>query len=252
MFDWSGIKQELAIWRRENRRLTVWWRDDDTVTHRPELDQLIDLKTKSGVALHIAVIPKHADQSLVAICRTEHNLVPLVHGWAHDNHASDGQKKAEFGFDRATLAADAERGIDRMGRLFGSDFLPCFVPPWNRILPDLLPALPDMGYTCVSKFTPRQQRLAAPGLVSINTHVDPINWRAGGGLLAPDSLADVILSLLRDRRLGRSDSTEPLGLLTHHLVHDAAIWTFTETFLKTMLDAGAMPVNLLELKDDLP
>ncbi|THF85384.1 MAG: polysaccharide deacetylase, partial [Sulfitobacter sp. SK025] len=41
--------------------------------------------------------------------------------------------------------------------------------------------------------------------------------------------------------------TEPLGFLTHHLVHNEDIWNFTRACLKTFLDAGALPAHLHDL-----
>jgi hypothetical protein len=58
-----------------------------------------------------------------------------------------------------------------------------------------------------------------------------------------------IVKLLEDRRLGRTDTTEPLGFLTHHLVHDDAIWGFTERCLSVLLEGGAKPCNLLNIKE---
>jgi hypothetical protein len=40
--------------------------------------------------------------------------------------------------------------------------------------------------------------------------------------------------------------------LTHHLVHDAAIWEFTRACLSELLDGGAQPCNLREMRDALP
>jgi hypothetical protein len=37
-------------------------------------------------------------------------------------------------------------------RLFGSRVLPVLVPPWNRIAPGLVPALPEIGYRGLSTF----------------------------------------------------------------------------------------------------
>ena len=54
---------------------------------------------------------------------------------------------------------------------------------------------------------------------------------------------------LADRRTGLADNGEPYGLLTHHLVHDAAIWDFTEKLLDH-LRAG--PVRLWSACQDLP
>jgi hypothetical protein len=139
-----------------------------------------------------------------------------------------------------------------MEALLGARLVKMFVPPWNRISPALIPELVALGYTALSTYTPRKQRATAPGLVQINTHIDPIFWRGGGGLVAADELISGITETLKDRRAGRTDATEPLGFLTHHLVHDVDIWDFTERCLGTLLEGGATPVNLLELCDDLP
>ena len=94
--------------------------------------------------------------------------------------------------------------------------------------------------------------MAAEGLVQINTHIDPIDWRGGGGLAPEEMVISHIVRLLQDRRMGHADATEPLGVLTHHLVHDAAIWAFSEQLINRLLDGGATPLNLLSLKESLP
>ena len=134
-----------------------------------------------------------------------------------------------------------------MRDLFGKRLLPIFVPPWNRLDPALLPVLAQAGYLGVSTYLPRDKRQAAPGLVQINTHIDPIFWRGDRGLAPSEDQIAHIVRLLQDRRFGKSDATEPLGFLSHHLVHNADIWNFTTTCLKTFLDAGALPANLREL-----
>lgn len=252
MADWSALQDELRIWRSEGLTLPLWWRDDDAVSHTPALDQMLVRARHLNMPVHIAVIPKHADQSLVDLVLDEPKLVPLVHGWAHENHATQGRKKAEFGEQRASLLGDASAAIEQMKALFGTAFAEVFVPPWNRIDPDLIPHLPALGYHALSTFTPRTTRLPVAGLAQINTHVDPINWRGGAGLLAPDTLVFRLIQHLQDRRQGRADAAEPLGMLTHHLVQDAETWAFTQDCLSCLLDAGAVPLNLHGAKDDLP
>jgi hypothetical protein len=135
-------------------------------------------------------------------------------------------------------------GLDRLGTLLGESCLPVFVPPWNRIDPALFPHLRDAGYRAVSTFTPRKAAEAAPGLKQVNTHLDPIFWKAGGGLRPADELIAQITDQLADRRADRADNAEPYGLLTHHLVHDDAIWAFTERCVTELLDGGAEPSDL--------
>ena len=250
--DWAPLEKELAIWRNQSLDLPIWWRDDDVTAQTDALDTLVRMSDDLGLPVHLAVIPDGAEVSLVTVCAGQANLVPMVHGWAHQNHSPPGEKKAEFGHPRDGLVADATKALTRMRELFGPGFLEIFVPPWNRIDPSLVTFLGDIGYRGLSTFTSRKFRQAAPGLVQINTHIDPIHWRAGGGLVPIEQQIAGIVSLLQDRSAGQTDKTEPLGLLTHHLVHDPSIWAFTERFLSFLLDGGARPVNLADGADHLP
>ena len=93
----------------------------------------------------------------------------------------------------------------------------------------------------LSTFMPRKATLAAPGLTQINTHLDPVAWKSGRGLAEPDRLISQLVQQLKDRRLGFADNAEPYGILTHHLVHDEAVWTFTNDLLNHLI---AGPVRL--------
>ena len=237
--DWSPLDAELAIWRARDLHLPIWWRDDDAVAATPQLEAMITVAERLGIPVHLAVIPKHAERSLVTLCRSTPLLVPLVHGWSHVNYATGGRKKAEFGEARSGLIQDAARALAQMRQTFGADFIEVFVPPWNRIDASLIAELPGLGYAALSAFTPRPRRQAAPGLVQINTHVDPIDWRGGGGLSDPDRLVAALTAHLRDRRAGDADAGEPLGFLTHHLVQSPRTWAFARDCMRRLLDAGA-------------
>ncbi|MDF3415944.1 polysaccharide deacetylase [Sulfitobacter sp. M57] len=252
MTDWTGLQTELRIWYDEGLAMPLWWRDDDAVAQTTALDQMVARARDLNMPVHIAVIPKHADQSLVDVVLAEPKLVPLVHGWAHENHATPGQKKSEFAEPRAAQLAEASAAIARMKSLFGTSFAEIFVPPWNRIDPALIPQLPALGYAGLSTFTPRLSRLATGGLVQINTHIDPIDWRGGGGLRAPAELLNILIRHLQDRRAGQADTAEPLGMLTHHLVQDEETWRFTLECLSRLMDAGAVPIDLQARLNSLP
>ncbi|APE44540.1 polysaccharide deacetylase [Sulfitobacter alexandrii] len=250
--DWSPLTAELARWRAEARDLPLWWRDDDATEPTAALDRLLTLSAALDMPVHLAVIPRAATDGLADRLRGVGHATTVVHGWAHENHAPPGRKKAEFGQPRPDAVADAEAGLTRLRHLFGDGLLDLFVPPWNRIDSSVVEALPGIGFRGLSTYTPRPAREAAPGLVQINTHVDPIHWRGGGGLVDADILIAALVAHLEDRRAGRADAAEPLGLLTHHLVHDSAIWEFTHACLSTLLMGGARPINLLHLKGPLP
>lgn len=241
--DWTPLDRELDRWSAAGLTLPFWWRDDDVVAPTDALGALAALSDLTGIPVHLAVIPAHVSPTLADLLATQPDLIPVVHGWAHENHAPEGQKKAEFGAHRPLpeMAAQARDGLDRLRALFGAALRPMFVPPWNRIAPEMIQTLPALGYRMISTFTPRQAAVAAPGLVRINTHLDPIDWRGSRSLADPDRLIAQMAQQLADRREGRADAAEPYGLLTHHLVHDAAIRDFT-TALLTRLRAG--PVRL--------
>lgn len=251
-YDFALLKAELARWRSEGRTLPLWWRDDDAVELTTPLEKLGQLSLDLGLDVHLAVIPKFATPELASLCRDMSQFVPLVHGWAHVNQSTGPAKKAEFGAPRDGAVVEMRLGLSRMEQLFGQSLLPMFVPPWNRISEGFVNELNGLGFSSLSTFTPRHARLRPGGLVQINTHVDPISWRGGGGLAEPDVTVDTLIKTLKDRREGRSDAAEPLGFLTHHLVHDAPIWEFTDACLKTLIEGGAEAVNLRNSKDSLP
>ena len=247
--DWTPLDQELDRWALAGLCLPIWWRDDDAVAPTPALRRLDDLAAKHRLAVHLAVIPKGATQALAEYVRATPHLVPVVHGWAHVSHAVEGAKNAEFCDNRPAgdMRRDAARGLRDLTGLFGADLAAIFVPPWNRIAPRLVGDLAGLGYLALSTFTPRGGALAAPGLARINTHLDPIAWKKGRGLVAPEVLISHIARQLADRREGRADNDEPYGLLTHHLVHDEAIWGFTDALLARLMAGPVRRWNSAEL-----
>jgi hypothetical protein len=238
------LRRELAAWRAAGLDLPIWWRDDDAVTVTAALDQLERLAEKLALPVHLAVIPAHAEAALAERLHIAHGLRALVHGWAHENHEPSGRKKAEFGSPRPQAADQLGEGLTRLKAVLGADLLAIFVPPWNRLHPDHLAPLVRAGYRGLSTFGPRAHAHPFPGLLAVNTHVDPIDWKGTRGLIEPARLIPQIASLLRDRREGRADGGEPFGYLTHHLIHDPEIWHFSEAFLAEMLDGGARPQDI--------
>lgn len=239
--DWTPLDAELARWMDAGLCLPLWWRDDDAVRPTAELDRLNTLSGRLGLPVHLAVIPAGATPELAAVCASAPQLIPVVHGWAHRNNAPAGEKKAEFGAHRPAeeTLADAKRGLETLRAVFGDAVQPLFVPPWNRIGRGTVQGLAGLGYSALSTFKPRKAAEAAPGLVQINTHLDPIAWKTRRALVPPQQLIAQVTGQLADRREGRADNREPYGLLTHHLVHDGAIWAFTEALAARLLAGPA-------------
>ncbi|PWC32689.1 polysaccharide deacetylase family protein [Azospirillum sp. TSO35-2] len=237
MSGWTAVEEELARWADRGRRCPLWLRDDDAVAASPALDRLLRGCAAAGVPLGIAAIPADATPSLPEALAGQEHAALLVHGWAHADHASPHGKKCEFGPQRPAdvRQAEAERGLAALRALCGPGdagprVLPLFVPPWNRMAPDMPGLLAAAGYRAVSAFGPPPPGDAS-GLRWLNTHLDLIDWRGSRSAVALDALLDALCRELRDRREGTRDPDEPIGLLTHHRVHDAAIWDLLDHLL---------------------
>ena len=237
MSEWSELEAELDAWRRRGQQATVWWRDDDAVEPTPALERLLDLAGRYRVPLMLAVIPAGATQALARrIAEAGDAVVPVQHGFAHQNHAPAGARKWELGTHRPLdeVLDELARGRARMDALFGEGWLSVLVPPWNRIAPKVTARLGALGYLGLSTITARAAPEASPGVLQVNTHLDIMRWAAPRGFLGTAPALAQLVAHLRDRRTGAADAKEPSGLLTHHLAHDAEAWDFLDRLLGTL------------------
>ena len=236
---WQRLDDLLGRLRDHGTRIAFWWRDDDAIAATPALERLLALRASVGVPLSLAVIPAHADDTLARRLATEPDVGVLQHGFAHANQAPPGAKKVELGLCPLPLVlGEIELGAQRLGRLFGRQFRPVMVPPWNRIDPALPKQLPDLGLRGLSTFKDRTGREPVPDLVQVNTHWDPIAWRGAGGLGDPAALVHQLADLIEARSRLPFEDQEPIGLLTHHLVHDGWIWRFVAEILDRLTRSG--------------
>lgn len=230
---WSALTRELGAWARAGRMATFWWRDDDAVAVTPELRRLLDLAGRHGAPVALAVIPRPAEAGLFATLARYKGVRVLQHGYDHANHAPAGAKKSELGCERpaAKVLAELAEGRALLRKATGGLLLDVLAPPWNRIDPAVAAGLPGLGFIGLSSANPRQASRDAAGLLRANTHVDPVDWHGGRGFLGDDAALGAALKHLVARRLGKADPDEPTGLLTHHLVQNAACWRFVDRFL---------------------
>jgi hypothetical protein len=206
---------------RNGRRVRFWLRDDDAVEPTRELDRLLDLARTFAVPLTLAVIPEHTGRALADHMGMRDDVTVAVHGWSHVNHAEPGEKKQELGAHRSlqTVADELRAGLEKLSELYPRTFIPMLVPPWNRISPNLIGALPSLGYSALSVFGPEKP---AP-LALLNTHVDIMNWHGVRGGREPNVVFSELAELL-----AKPDCPEVIGILTHHLVHDNNAWAFLQ------------------------
>ena len=220
------MKDELDQWLATDQIATFWWRDDDLNEPTEAFDRLLHLREALDIPLTLAVIPDRVDPH---IGDDLEGCLLVQHGVTHQNFASKDEKKSEFPESRSRndMIAGLEEGKARMEELFGDNFYPFLVPPWNRISETLLSELVEIGFCGISRYNARRRGLPVPGLVEINTHIDPIFWRGNKSALSEHEILEMVLSHLKAKRTGLVDPSEPTGFLSHHLVHDEHVWQIT-------------------------
>jgi len=212
---WHSVRAELDQWQRERRVAQFWWRDDDAADASDELKKMLALARRFDVTVGLSVIPAKLNPRLVPLLDPRQ---VLIHGFAHENHAREGQAKREFGGTRSfdEILGDLEGGIVLIRKILDPRVLPVLVPPWNRIVPSALAHLPRLGFRGLSTWKPRAVARPVRGLLQVNTHLDIIDWRHGRAIKDERLVAGLLLRKLRWRRALKQRASEPLGLLTHH------------------------------------
>ena len=237
---WADLDRELDAWGDLGRTVPLWWRDDDAVAATPALARLQQVSGDGGAPLCLAVIPAAMTEDLAPALAAHVRVVP--HGFAHRNNAGPKAKKAEFGADRPlpVMAAEVAEGWQRIRERFAARARPVFVPPWNRVTETLLPHLRHAGLTGLSAKGPR----AIPRVTGITVRdvaIDIIDWRGGRRFLGTGAVLGERVGGLRARRLGEIDADQgPLGILTHHLVHDDEAWDFLAALCRHLAGSGVV------------
>ena len=232
----DALSLELDRWQAIGLRASFWWRDDDAGSDTPALRHLLGLAHDCALPLALAAIPARADATLAAAVEACAQACVVQHGYAHRNHAREGERSAELasGRDLASMERELDAGRARLRLLFGARFVPILVPPWNRMTSGLAPHLAALGFAGVSRFGPREAAYAAPGLPQVNTHVDPIAWRRERQFIGVAAMAARVVDHLAARRAGACDADEPTGLLTHHLAFGEDAWRGLRTLLEVI------------------
>jgi hypothetical protein len=228
-YHWPLLAEELDCWHDAGRMARFWLRDDDAQAPTAALDELL-LRLRSHAApCLIAVIPMCAGEHLAVRLQDEPLVRIAMHGAWHANHAPAGRKSAETPVERGIgpILAELDAARTRLITHFGVEAGEYYVPPWNRIDREVAARLPDLGFSAISTFADDLFHLG-PALAQVNTHVDLMDWKGGRVGRASSAIAlDITAQLARARRLGWS----PVGVLAHHLVHDATAWSVFDMVL---------------------
>ncbi len=231
---WCWLGEELDRWAENGETAYFWWRDDDACDSSPELERLLQSSTSNRVPLALAVIPAALKPALVERLPKQALISVLQHGYEHSSHAAAGQRKLELGGNRSNeeSVSDLRIGKQLLEQHFGVQFVAALVPPWNRIDGAIIARLPDLGFCGISTMKKRAAACPAPGLLQVNTHLDPVNWRHHGGFIGVYPSIAILLQHLIAKRSGYRDSAEPTGILSHHLVQNESVWCFLDELLR--------------------
>ena len=222
------LGRELRLWAKAGHGPILWWRDDDARAPGEALDMLLDLSRRHGAPLTLAAIAGPHLAALVRRVEIEPNIEVAVHGFKHINRQPPGlgfgEVAPEDGLEwvraqlRATVMAFHKAGARPT----------LFVPPWNNLAPQLIEAIGDSSLGAISAFG--QEHASGDGVARLDTHLDVLRWKGGGRFRGRWRFLSRMRRLMASRRVsGQWDA--PMGLLTHHMDHDAATWTFLDQFL---------------------
>lgn len=219
---------ELRRWRAAGRKPVLWWRDDDARDETPALRRLLTLAAETAVPLTLAAIPDGDRSDLAKALAGVRDVTLVQHGVDHRNRAAEGEGSGEFAVEATaqTIGEALDAGWARLAGLPGA--LKVFVPPWNAIHPALPQALTAEDYVGWSAWAQTRPEGAPPRL---DAHLDVLRWKGGGRFRGQGAIYGRLTRLLSERRRA-GEWGAPIGLLTHHLDHDAATWTFLDRFLR--------------------
>lgn len=230
MTNWQPLVDELNLWKPTGRTPPFWWRDDDATADTPQLRTMLSIG--AGFPIALAVIPRLSDDSLPALLANYPNVSVVQHGWRHKKHFFEElHYPAEYPYQRRSekVYEELRSGKFILTEMFGDRFVPSFAPPYHIFCSDFVVILEALGFT---GFSVTGQHADAPRrrLRSFYLHVSPINFGATPPTLG--NTVDIIANLVAELSWRRtSGDTTPVGLLTHHLVHDNAINTFLHELL---------------------
>lgn len=207
--------------------VTFFCRDDDAGWEHDRLFALLDLFAVRALPLDLAVIPQALTPTLARQLQARMAWRPASlgvhqHGFAHVNHEPTG-RKYEFGPSRGPEAQrhDIAQGRQRLRELLGPCVAPLFTPPWNRCTVITGSCLTALGFRALSR-DGTAAPLGLPALAELPVRVD---WfaRRHGVRLDRTALGFLLAQV--------AITSEPVGIMFHHAMMDAAERAATDALL---------------------
>ncbi len=186
----------------------VFFRMDDLGWYHGQFLKAIELFRRSGQKLNVAAIPMNCHEAFSTNPVADFKEVIQIHthGFTHLDHQNAG-KKAEFGSHRHKrgVLRDLLKGKQLLESLFGDQYYPAFIPPWNRMDSAFFPLLVESQYRVLSRDGASQS--ATPGLIDINVSID-VHTKKGAERQTLDELWEEILK--------QQSEQSHVGIMLHH------------------------------------
>jgi predicted deacetylase len=222
------LGRELRLWAKAGHAPVLWWRDDDARAPTEALDRLLELSRRHDAPLTLAAIAGPHLPALVRRVETAQAVEIAVHGFNHINRQPPGRDFGEIVAEDSLEWVSAQLRATVMAFHRAGARPTLFVPPWNNLAAQLLEAIGGSAITAISAYG--EDRQSGQGAMRLDAHLDVLRWKGGGRFRGRWRFLSRMRRLMTQRRLsGRWN--EPMGVLTHHLDHDAATWAFLDEFL---------------------
>jgi hypothetical protein len=247
------LARELDRWKANRLIANFWWRDDDAQFANDAFKRLTDLAGSESLPLVLAVSPMLMTDGFVARLNSLRDVSIAAHGYRHINHAT-APLKGEFGPDRSleVMRREIEELAGEFAVRFPNRGIAMFVPPWHGLDPRLVSDLARVGFKVLSMFESRVTRglglaagqLSAIGLAlprrsiklrrgsiqRLDCSVSVLSYE-GGNITGNRRIFEKAVRALSARRLGFLPVAQPIGILTHHLLHDEDAWKYLSQIL---------------------
>jgi hypothetical protein len=213
----------ISTLERIRRPIDFFVRDDDAGWNDVALEKLVAIFQDAGLPIDLAAIPAAFDpataRALVDLVNRHPHIGVHQHGYCHQNHEPEGERKCEFGSTRPMnrQLADVIAGRNRLQQLMDGIALdPIFTPPWNRCSAELGASLHQHGFAMLStdrfrndvgteiiqlpvmldwERARREQRLAESFVTAINGADGPIGLMLHHGVMDDDARAELRATL---------------------------------------------------------
>ncbi len=248
--NWEARLEEL--FRKHSGKIPpVFFRADDIGAWGQGLHAMLRLFKHHGMPLALAVVPAWINSRRIEkICEKVDISDSLwgwhQHGWRHINWNKDG-KKAEFCKSRSREQqwADIWKGHTKLVDLFGSNFVPVFTPPWNRLDLTTLDVLQHLGFRAVSMdgpFPRGAKKTVRLGnfRIMLDLHTRKVQYEA----YAFDELLKDLDTVFAHKN--------PVGIMIHHHRMNINAFLFLHRFLELLKVYSKSPIlSFREMLEDV-